>query len=192
MKKVFLFLALFLSVTILRSQNNENPRIPIIGEKAPSVSVITTNGNIKFPSDFGKSWKILFSHPQDFTPVCSSELLELAYMQDDFDKLNTKILVLSVDSLNSHNDWKKAMEEINYKGRGPVKINFPIAADRNYQVSKKYGMLNSTSNSTKTVRAVFIIDPDNVVQTIMYYPMSVGRNIDEIKRTLVALQTGKE
>jgi peroxiredoxin 2/4 len=189
MKKTFLFIVLLLSVTIIRSQSNSNTRVPIIGDQAPIVNVQTTNGNIKFPSDFGKSWKILFSHPQDFTPVCSTEILELAYMQEDFEKLNTKLLVLSVDSLGLHNDWKKALEEISYKGRGPVKINFPIAADRNYTVSKEYGMVSSESNSKRTVRAVFIIDPDNVVQTIIYYPINVGRNIDEIKRTLIALQT---
>jgi peroxiredoxin 2/4 len=188
MKRVLLISVLVLTVSALYSQDS-NTRVPVLGEQAPSVTVTTTNGKINFPSDFGKSWKILFSHPQDFTPVCSTELLELAYMQNDFDKLNTKLLVLSTDALYSHNDWKKALEEINYKNRGTVKINFPIAADENYQVSRKYGMIHNASNSTKTVRAVFIIDPDNVVQTILYYPMSVGRNIDEIKRTLIALQT---
>jgi len=189
MKKTFLFLVLLCSVTIIRSQDDSNTRLPIIGDQAPAFNVVSTNGNIKFPADFGKNWKIIFSHPQDFTPVCSSELLELAYMQGDFEKLNTKLLVLSVDSVSVHNDWKKALEEINYKGRGTVKINFPIASDRNYVVSKEYGMLSNATNSKKTVRAVFIIDPENTIQTVLYYPMNVGRNIDEIKRTLIALQT---
>ena len=137
MKRLILFYVLVLSAAIMYAQSSDNTRLPVIGEKAPSFTVQTTNGNLTFPSDFGRSWKILLSHPQDFTPVCSSELLELAYMQDDFNKSNTKILVLSVDSLYSHKDWIKAMEEIDYKGRGPAKIKFPIAVDRNNRVSKR-------------------------------------------------------
>ena len=189
MKKTALIILFVFSLTLLHSQSGSNTRLPVLGEKAPSFTVQTTDGVINFPKDFGSSWKIIFSHPQDFTPVCSSEILELAYAQDDFNKLNTKVLVLSVDSLYSHRDWKNAMEEISYKGRGPVKINMPIAADRNYTVSKKYGMIHKESSTTKTVRCVFIIDPENTIQTILYYPMNVGRNIDEIKRTVVALQT---
>ena len=189
MKRTSLILVLLLSVTIIRSQDKGNTRVPVLGEKAPSFTVQSTNGDISFPKDFGRSWKVLFSHPQDFTPVCSSEILELAYMQAEFDKLNTKFLILSVDSLTSHKDWKKAMEEIDYKGRGPVKINIPLATDRKYRVSRQYGMIHSASSDHKTVRGVFIIDPDNTIQTILYYPMSVGRNIDELKRTIIALQT---
>lgn len=189
MKKTSLIFILLLSVTIIWSQDKGNTRVPVIGEKAPSFTVQSTNGDISFPKDFGRSWKVLFSHPQDFTPVCSSEILELAFMQEDFNKLNAKFLVLSVDSLDSHKDWEKAMEEINYKGRGPVKINFPIASDRKYRVSRQYGMIHDASSDKKTVRGVFIIDPDNIIQTILYYPMSVGRNMDELKRTLIALQT---
>jgi peroxiredoxin 2/4 len=189
MKKPLLFLIMFFSLVPLWSQVNTNTRIPVIGEKAPSFTVKTTNGEINFPSDFGSSWKILLSHPQDFTPVCSSEILELAYLQDDFNKMNVKLMVLSTDDLKVHYDWKKAMEELTYKGKGPVKINFPLADDSNHSVSKEYGMIHASSNSTKDVRAVFIIDPDNIVQTILYYPMNVGRNIDEIKRTVMALQT---
>jgi len=189
MKRTFLILILLLSVTILRSQNNANTRIPVIGEKAPSFTVQSTDGKINFPKDFGRSWKVLFSHPADFTPVCTSEILEVAYMQEEFEKLNTRFLVLSVDSLETHKDWKLAMEGLNYKGRGPVTIKIPLAADRNLAVSKQYGMIHDASSNKKTVRGVFIIDPENVIQTILYYPMTVGRNIDEIKRTLVALQT---
>lgn len=189
MKRTSLIIILLLSVTIIWSQNKGNTRVPVLGEKAPSFTVLSTNGQINFPKDFGRSWKVLFSHPQDFTPVCSSEVLELAYMQSEFDKLNAKFLVLSVDSLDSHNDWKRAMEELNYKGRGPVKISVPIASDRKYRVSRQYGMIHDASNDKRTVRGVFIIDPENTIQTILYYPMSVGRNMDEIKRTLIALQT---
>jgi peroxiredoxin 2/4 len=191
MKKTTLLLIMLLSVTIVHSQQT-NTRVPVLGEKAPSFKVLTTQGDITFPKDFGRSWKVLFSHPQDFTPVCSSEILELAYMKQEFDRLNTKFLVLSVDSLVSHFDWKNAMEELNYKGRGQVKIDVPLASDRHYRVSKLYGMIHSASSDKKTVRGVFIIDPDNTIQTILYYPMNVGRNMDEIKRTLIALQTVAE
>jgi peroxiredoxin (alkyl hydroperoxide reductase subunit C) len=176
MKKTILILIVLFSMTQVWSQDNGNTRIPVIGEKAPSFTATTTNGKINFPSDYGRSWKILLSHPQDFTPVCSSELLELAYLQDDFNKMNVKLLVVSMDQLT-------------YKGRGPVKINFPLAADDNYTISKEYGMIHKGSSSTKDVRAVFIIDPSNIIQAIIYYPMNVGRNIDEIKRTVLALQT---
>lgn len=188
MKKTLLILVVLFSVTQIWAQQN-NTRVPVIGEKAPSFTASTTNGTLNFPSDYGNSWKILLSHPQDFTPVCSSELLELAYLQDDFKKLNVKVLVVSTDNLSTHYDWKKAMEELTYKGRGPVKINFPIAADDDYSISKEYGMISATSKTTKDVRAVFIIDPSNTVQAIIYYPMNVGRNMDEIKRTVEALQT---
>ena len=148
MKKTSLILIFLLSVTIIHSQDNENTRIPVIGEKAPSFTVQSTNGKINFPKDFGSSWKVLFSHPADFTPVCTSEILEVSFMQDEFDKLNTKFLILSVDSLDTHTSWKKAMEDLNYKGRGPVKINIPLASDRNYIVSKEYGMIHEASTSS--------------------------------------------
>ena len=167
----------------------QNTRVPVLGEKAPSFSVQTTNGNINFPKDFGRSWKVLFSHPADFTPVCSSEILELAHMEEEFNKLNAKFLVLSVDSLDRHHDWKKALEEIDYLGRGTVKINVPLATDSQYKVSRQYGMIHNASSDKRTVRGVFIIDPDNVIQSIVYYPMTVGRSMDEIKRSLLALQT---
>jgi len=108
----------------------------------------------------------------------------LAYLQDDFDKLNVKLLVVSTDSLYTHVQWKKALEGLTYKDRAPVKINFPLADDKKFVASKEYGMVNSESISTKDVRGVFIIDPNNVVQAIMYYPMGVGRNMEEIKRTV--------
>jgi peroxiredoxin (alkyl hydroperoxide reductase subunit C) len=189
MKKFSLFIILLLSVTQLWAQEIKNTRIPVIGEQAPSFNASTTNGIINFPSDFGRKWKILFSHPADYTPVCSSEILELAYLQDDFEKLNVKLLVVSTDSLETHVQWKKALEGLSYKGRAPVKINIPLADDKKFLVSKQYGMIHAGSSSTKDVRGVFIIDPNNVVQAIIYYPMSVGRNMDEIKRTVIALQT---
>ncbi len=189
MKKSSLFLILLFSMTQIWSQENKNTRMPLIGEKAPAFISSTTNGTINFPSDFGRKWKILLSHPADFTPVCSSEILELAYLQEDFDKLNVKLMVVSTDSLYTHFQWKKALEAVTYKDRAPVKINFPLADDKKFTASREYGMIYTGSTSTKDVRGVFIIDPSNIVQAIIYYPMSVGRNMDEIKRTVIALQT---
>ncbi|MFP4365986.1 MAG: redoxin domain-containing protein [Bacteroidales bacterium] len=190
MKKIHLFLALFLlSVVQIGAQSNRNNSIPLIGVTAPSFTAESTNGTINFPGDFGKSWKILFSHPKDFTPVCSSELLELAYEQDDFNKLGASLIVISTDDLEQHNSWKDQLEEINYKDRSPVKIKFPLVDDISYKVSDLYGMIHSAVSIGENIRGVFFIDPDNKVRAIYYYPNEVGRNIDELKRTLVALQT---
>ncbi|NQU55414.1 MAG: redoxin domain-containing protein [Bacteroidetes bacterium] len=187
MKKLMLtFLAtiLFLGVTV--AQKNQ---IPLIGSHAPSFTAKSTNGTVKFPDDFGKDWKILFSHPQDFTPVCSSELLELAYMQKDFDRLGVKIAVISTDDVDQHNLWKAHLEELDYKGRGTQKINFPILDDSKATASKTYGLLHEPTSSNKDIRGVFIIDSENTVRSINFYPMQVGRNMKEIMRIVEALQT---
>jgi peroxiredoxin (alkyl hydroperoxide reductase subunit C) len=201
MKKMFLFLVLVLSVTQLWSQNasealsksgvkeDRNFRVPLIGEKAPSFTAESTNGTINFPSEFGRKWKILLSHPQDFTPVCTSEILELANLQTEFDNLGVKVVVVSVDPLATHEQWKKAMEGLTYKDREPVKIKFPLVDDNSLVISKEYGMIHTASNTTKAVRGVFIIDPDNIIQAIYFYPMQVGRSTDELIRMITALQT---
>jgi peroxiredoxin (alkyl hydroperoxide reductase subunit C) len=186
MKKVLLSIValMFFTVTVL-SQD----QIPLIGSQAPSFTAKSTNGKITFPEDFGKSWKILFSHPQDFTPVCSSELLELAYMQKDFEKLGVKFAVISTDDVAQHELWKKYLEELDYKGRGKQVINFPIIEDTKAVASKRYGMLHEPTSTNKDIRGVFIIDPDNIVRSINFYPMQVGRNMVEIERIVEALQT---
>ncbi len=192
MKKIIVLVALIgLSVSQVWSQEKEdrNFRIPLIGEKAPSFVAESTNGPLTFPSDFGRSWKILFSHPQDFTPVCSSELLELAYLQKEFDKLNVKLAVISTDELARHFDWKKALENITYKGRPAQKIKFPLIEDKTLAIAKMYGMIHEATNTTRDVRGVFIIDPDDIIQAIYFYPMSVGRSTEELLRTVTALQT---
>ena len=171
------------------SFSQSSSKIPLIGSTAPSFSANSTNGKIKFPDDFGKNWKILFSHPQDFTPVCSSELIELAHLQGEFDKLGVKLAIISTDNVETHNLWKAHLEEIDYQGRGTQKINFPIIDDQSKDGSKLYGMLHEPVSSNKDVRGVFIIDPNNVVQAINFYPMQVGRNMDEIVRMVEALQT---
>jgi peroxiredoxin 2/4 len=201
MKKLLLLVLILFSMTQLRSQGvfpsetqekskeDRNFRIPLIGETAPSFKAESTNGTINFPGDFGRSWKILFSHPQDFTPVCSTEILELAYLQDQFDKLGVKLVVVSTDALDTHNQWKKSLESLNLNNRGLVKIKFPLVDDNNLSVSKKYGMIHAATNSTQSVRGVFVIDPDNLIQAIYFYPRSVGRNTDELLRIVAAIQT---
>jgi peroxiredoxin (alkyl hydroperoxide reductase subunit C) len=168
---------------------SQSTNIPLIGSKAPSFTAETTNGTLNFPADFGKKWKVLFSHPQDFTPVCSSELSELAYIQKDFDKLDTKIAIISADNVAEHKRWKKWLEELDYKGHGQQKIDFPLIGDETHVVSRLYGMLHEPTSTNKDIRGVYIIDPKNVVRSINFYPMQVGRNMQEIERVLVALQT---
>jgi peroxiredoxin (alkyl hydroperoxide reductase subunit C) len=188
-KKFTLTSILFLVLAYTFAQKDTLTRIPLIGEDAPAFIAETTNGILNFPSDFGKKWKILFSHPADFTPVCSSEILELAYMQNDFDQLDAKLVIISTDQIARHFAWKKALEDVSLKNREPVKIKFPFLDDNNRMVSKSYGMISPKVNDTKAVRGVFIIDPENKIASVNFYPMSVGRNIEEIKRSLIALQT---
>ena len=166
-------------------------RMPLIGDKAPEFRAMTTMGKVNFPADYEGSWVILFSHPADFTPVCTTEFITLARMADDFAKLNTKLIGLSIDSVHSHLAWARSIEEIDWKGKGAVKIPFPIIADISMNVAKKYGMLQTVA-STQTVRAVFIIDPAGMIRAILYYPMSTGRNMDELLRIVQSLQVHDE
>ncbi|MDD4970920.1 MAG: peroxiredoxin [Paludibacter sp.] len=200
MKKFLLLLFIGVSCTQLWSQDVEktskvtnsnedrNFRIPLIGEKAPSFTAESTNGTINFPEDYGHNWKILFSHPKDFTPVCSTEILELAHLQDQFDKLGVKLVVISTDRLDTHIQWKKALEMLKIDNREQVKIKFPLVDDENISVSKQYGMIHTETNSTRSVRGVFIIDPENTIQAIYFYPMNIGRNTDELVRMVTAIQ----
>jgi len=179
---------LFLCTSFLNAQDIQETRIPMLGEMAPAFIAESTKGKIDFPGDYNMKWKILFSHPGDFTPVCSTELLELAVIQNDFTKLNTLLFVISTDGLNSHLAWQHSLEGINYKGHGQVKINFPLITDANLEISKKYGMIHFYNNTQKDVRGVFIINPENKIEAIFFYSSKTGRNINEIKRTLIALQ----
>lgn len=200
MKKILLFALLVFSVaqlwaqdelveiTAKQSKEDRNFRIPLIGEEAPSFTAQSTNGIINFPGDYGKKWKILFSHPQDFTPVCSSEILELANLQGEFDKLGVKLVVVSTDPVETHTEWKKALEGLDYKGRPNAKIKFPLVDDDKLVVAKKYGMIHSSTNTTRDVRGVFIINPNDKISAIFFYPMRVGRNTDELLRIVTALQ----
>lgn len=187
--KFILFFLLLMSSGLLWSQERYLVKIPLIGSDAPSFTAETTKGTLDFPADYGRKWKIIFSHPRDFTPVCSTEILELAQMQNDFDQLGVKLLIVSTDTLERHKLWVKSLEEVAYKDKAPVKINFAFADDNSCSISKKYGMLHEPVSTTKDVRGVFIISPKNKIEAIYFYPMNIGRNMDEIKRTVIALQT---
>lgn len=175
----------FLIGTVFSQENS----IPLIGSKAPTFKANSTNGEINFPEDFGKNWKILFSHPRDFTPVCSSEFLQLARMQEEFDSLGVKIAIISIDDISQHERWKRSIEAIEQEGIKPVKVNFPLIDDLKSTCSRLYGMVHEKSKNVKDVRGVFFIDPDNIIQAIIFYPMKVGRNMEEVKRAIIALQT---
>ncbi|HPD29107.1 MAG TPA: peroxiredoxin [Phycisphaerae bacterium] len=165
-------------------------KLPLIGEKAPSFKAETTQGPITFPDDFKGKWVVFFSHPADFTPVCTTEFMTFACMQPDFEKLNCKLLGLSIDSTYSHIAWLRTIKEkIDYKGMKGVEIDFPVISDLTMEVSRAFGMLQPAASNTQAVRAVFIIDPQAIVRAILYYPLSNGRNMDEIKRLLIAMQT---
>ena len=162
-------------------------RMPLIGDPAPAFKAMTTMGKVDFPADYRGSWVILFSHPADFTPVCTTEFIAFSRMKEDFDALNTRLLGLSIDSLHSHLAWARSVEKIDPDGRGTAKVAFPIIADISMKVARRYGMLQTVAN-TQTIRAVFIIDPEGIIRTILYYPMSTGRNLAEIKRIIQSLQ----
>lgn len=188
MKTILIVTSFFINF-IAPAQTDVYPSGPLTSGKAPSFIATSTMGNINFPDDYFGKWKIIFSHPADFTPVCTSEILALAASHNEFKKLKTQILVLSTDGLNSHIEWIKSMESINYDGFIPVKIDFPLIADTELSVSKLYGLLQSNSNERKDIRGVVFIDTENKIRAFFHYPNSVGRNIEEIKRTLIALQT---
>ena len=184
-----LILLLLMCSGNLWSQDRSKEKIPLIGDDAPSFTAETTEGTIDFPADFGSNWKIIFSHPRDFTPVCSTEILELAQMQSEFKTLGVKLLIISTDQLEKHKMWKTALEELSYKNRKSEKIKFPLVDDSSTAISRKYGMLHLPTSTTKDVRGVFIINPKDKIEAIFFYPMNIGRNMEEIKRTVVALQT---
>ena len=174
----------------MENQNQENIAMPRIGDNAPSFKAITTQGEINFPSDYKDSWVILFSHPADFTPVCTSESMTFASMEDKFNKANCKLVGLSVDGLYSHIAWLRTIKEkIEYKGMKDVEVKFPLIEDITMEVAKKYGMMMPGESNTKAVRAVFFIDPKGIIRAIIYYPLSLGRNFDELYRALIAMQT---
>lgn len=165
-------------------ENEVMNTMPGIGDMAPDFEAITTKGNIKFSNYAKDKWVVMFSHPADFTPVCTTEMSGFATRKNEFDELNTELIGLSIDSIHSHLAWVN-----NVKEKTGVYFDFPIIADLDMKVSKLYGMLQPNEHETAAVRAVFFIDPSKKIRLIMYYPLNVGRNMDEIIRVLKALQT---
>lgn len=192
-------------------EDYQQVKMPLIGDEAPSFRARTTLGVVNFPEDFKGKWVIFFSHPGDFTPVCTTEFIRFATMQQEFRELNTELLGLSVDSNQSHIAWLEAIrEKVEYKGLKNVDVMFPVIEDISLEVARKYGMIHPHSHytpeemlerfersggklslqkfSTETVRSTFIVDPQAKIRAMLYYPFSTGRNLDEIKRLLQAIQ----
>lgn len=163
-------------------------RMPLIGEDAPAFKANTTQGEINFPEDYKGKWVILFSHPADFTPVCTTEFMTFASMIDEFKAINTELVGLSVDSLYAHIAWLRRIQELEWKDMKHVNVTFPLIEDIRMEVANKYGMIQPNASNTQAVRAVFVVDPNGKIRTILYYPLSTGRNFDEIKRIILALQ----
>ncbi len=160
--------------------------IPTIGEKAPEFRALTTKGVIEFPKDFEGKWVVLFSHPADFTPVCTTEFVAFAKRYEEFKKLNCELIGLSIDQVFSHMKWVEWIKE-----KLGIEIPFPIIADDRGKIAELFGMIHP-AKGTNTVRAVFIIDPKGVIRAILYYPQELGRNIDEILRMVKGLQVSDE
>lgn len=171
------------------NMHDDMPHMPLIGDMAPEFIAETTNGEIHFPSDYTGKWVVLFSHPADFTPVCTTEFMAFQSIMDKLHELNTELVGLSVGTLTGHLAWIDAIRNIKYRGWENVNISFPIIDDMNMQIAKKYGMIHPNTSDSKAVRAVFIIDPTGKIRAILYYPLTTGRNMDEILRLLMALQT---
>lgn len=166
---------------------------PLIGETAPSFTIQTTQGTINFPDDYKGKWVILFSHPADFTPVCTTEFMTFATMMPEFEALNCQLIGLSIDSNYSHIAWLRTIQEkIKYKGMEHVEVTFPLIADIKMEVANEYGMIQPSASSTQAVRALFFIDPAAKIRALIYYPLGNGRNFQEIKRLLIAMQTADE
>lgn len=167
----------------MEEQAEQVVAMPRLGEKAPEFEAPTTHGVLKL-SDFKGSWLIMFSHPADFTPVCTTEFMAFAEIFPELQKRGVELLGLSVDSITAHIAWVRNIEE-----KMGVKIPFPVIADLSKEVSMKFGMLHPGQSKTETVRTVFVIDPNQVIRLILYYPLSTGRNMAEILRVVDALQT---
>src|SRR6266436_3114682 len=154
-----------------------------LGDTAPDFTQESTEGTIKFHEWLGDKWGVLFSHPKDFTPVCTTELGAVAKIKPEFEKRNTKVIAVSVDPVDSHKKWIGDIEDTQH-----VKMNFPILGDADRKVSNLYGMIHPNANDTLTVRSVFVIDPKKKVRLTITYPASTGRNFDEILRVIDSIQ----
>jgi peroxiredoxin (alkyl hydroperoxide reductase subunit C) len=176
-------MAIIVSQEVRPVSDSPVTRLPLIGDPAPDFEMESTHGPLAL-HDLRGRWVVLFSHPADFTPVCTTEFIAFAERADEFVARNVQLVGNSVDSVFSHLAWVRSIEE-----RQGVTIPFPILADLEMKVAKAYGMIHPVSNNTNAVRAVFVIDPEGIVRAMIYYPMNAGRNIDEILRLVDALQT---
>lgn len=175
----------------MENEIKEQMTMPLIGDNAPSFKAKTTMGEVNFPDDYKGKWIILFSHPADFTPVCTTEFMTFASMQEEFRALNVELIGLSIDSIYAHIAWLRTIKEkIEFKGMKNVEVKFPLIEDLKMEVAKRYGMLQPNASTTQAVRAVFIIDDKAKVRAVLYYPLSAGRNMKEIKRLIIAMQKG--
>ncbi len=164
--------------------------VPLIGDDAPAFEALTTQGNIKFPDNYRGKWVILFSHPADFTPVCTTEFMTFAAMQSEFKALNCELIGLSIDSHFAHIAWLRTIKEkIKFQNMANVEVTFPVIADIKMDVARLYGMVQPNSSDSQAVRAVFFIDPKAKIRSVLFYPSSTGRNFHELKRLLIAMQT---
>ena len=170
------------------SEDHSQFRMPLINDDAPAFKAVTTQGEISFPEDYRGKWVILFSHPADFTPVCTTEFMTFASMIQEFKDLNTELIGLSVDSLYAHIAWLRKIQELEWNGISGPEVTFPLIEDIRMDVARKYGMIQPGASTTHAVRSVFFIDPKGKIRAIIYYPLSLGRNFDEIKRVIQALQ----
>ncbi|WP_418991322.1 peroxiredoxin [Alistipes sp.] len=169
---------------------NQEHVLPRLGEPVPAFEAMTTRGHIRFPGDYKGKWVILFSHPADFTPICTSEILTFGARAREFRELNCELVGLSVDSRNSHIAWLRTIhDKIEYRGMKQVKIEFPIIDDVGMKVASLYGMIQPGESRTAAVRAVFFVDPQGILRAMIYYPLALGRNFDELLRVVTGLQT---
>ena len=166
----------------------ENFNMPLIGDKAPAFEAVTTQGKINFPQDYKGKWIILFSHPADFTPVCTTEFMTFGSMIQEFEAMNVQLVGLSVDSLYANIAWLRKIRELEWKDKKHIDVTFPLIEDIRMDIAKQYGMIQPNASNTHAVRAVFVIDPEGVIRAIIYYPLSTGRDFDELKRLILALQ----
>lgn len=162
--------------------------LPLIGDMAPEFHALTTQGEINFPQDYHGSWVVLFSHPADFTPVCTTEFMSFASVVSEFKAIGTELIGLSIDSVYSHIAWIRKIKELSWKDMKHLDVTFPVIADTTMEIARKFGMVHKGHSEHYTVRAVFIIDPVGKIRAMLYYPVSTGRNINEIKRMVIALQ----
>ena len=167
-------------------EEKENKGMPLLGEKFPELEVQTTHGKMKVPDDFKGKWFVLFSHPADFTPVCTTEFVAFQKRYDKFKKLDTELVGLSIDQVFSHIKWVEWI-----KDKLNVEVKFPVIADDTGKVASKLGIIHP-NKGTNTVRAVFIVDPQGIMRAMLYYPQELGRNMDEILRMVKGLQTSDE